>query len=162
MSFSTDGHICFGIRFEEGHEFPWDDERYNCDIEEWWRSVRGFKPTKELFTENGEFIGGVEPPDSETNAYFDEMRAWHNAHPLPIELVNYCSGECEMFILAVPSSCKTAARGEPEMFEPCELTVTPEEIKALLDFCAEFGIKPDEDDEENDGQPHWFLCGSCD
>ena len=32
MGVSTDGQICYGIVFEEGHEFPWASDEYEKDI----------------------------------------------------------------------------------------------------------------------------------
>jgi len=48
MGISTNGQLHFGIKFEDGFEFPWDfdDEMKSSwrsdDIEHWWREVNGF------------------------------------------------------------------------------------------------------------------------
>lgn len=34
MTTSTNAELCFGIEFDEGYEFPWDEEWE--DIEDWW------------------------------------------------------------------------------------------------------------------------------
>jgi len=115
MSTTTDGIICFGIMFEEGYEFPWEDYCEN----EWWE----------------------EKNDSE---------------PFPFELVNYCSGDCEMWILAIKGTVITANRGYPESFDPKALTVTDVQIKKLTDFCLEYDLEFIR--IVNPQYPQWYLC----
>lgn len=38
MGMSTDGQLCFGICFEDGFEFPWDNEEFDNSIERWWNA----------------------------------------------------------------------------------------------------------------------------
>lgn len=40
MSQSTNGQITYGIPFPEGFQFPWNDEKYEFSIQEWWTAVR--------------------------------------------------------------------------------------------------------------------------
>ena len=61
MGVSTDGQICFGIMFDEGFEFPWNGGEDDQDLESWWmEEVCGYKPPFELFTEEGQWIEGME------------------------------------------------------------------------------------------------------
>lgn len=112
MGVSTDGQICYGILFDEDYEFPWASTRHE-DEEEWWREVTGFNPSFRPFTKEGDFTNGVTREDPRIDVFFDEQRAWDQEHPLPVKLVNVCSDSAPQYILATPSSCKTASRGYP-------------------------------------------------
>jgi hypothetical protein len=151
MGQSTNGQICFGVVFEGDYEFPWDDELHTGDLEEWWLREAGFKPKHPIHDETGNWIGGVKPTDAQYNLYFSEKREFKKAHPLPVEEVNYCSGECPMYILAVPSSLKSASRGYPKEFDPAALKVTEEEKAALIKFCEKYGLEPESP------EPTWLL-----
>ena len=150
MGTSTDGQICYGVAFDDGHEFPWDVE-HEGDVDEWWiAGVHGFKHSFELFDETGNYLNNQKPPEAEISRYFAEKRAFAKTRPLPVELVNYCSGECPMYALAVPRTVMTARRGDPTSFDPAALTVTDAEREALLKFCADYEI-------ELSGEPTWLL-----
>src|SRR3990167_1884691 len=147
MTQSTDGQICFGLMFEEDTVFPWCKEGEDGDIENWWifQTCGKWAPPFELYDEDGEFIGGVEPPQHKKDKYYEAKREFEKkaAPPLPVELVNYCSGDNPIYILAVPSTCRSASRGYPEEFHPMDLKVTQQEIDALIEFCRKFGIETD-------------------
>ena len=113
MGTSTNGQICYGVAFEDGYEFPWDAD-YDGDIDAWWiYEVHGFKHSVEIFDTAGCYLNGREPSPDEVSRYFKEIRDFSEAHPLPVKLVNYCSGDCPMYALAVPSSFIRAGRGCP-------------------------------------------------
>ena len=126
MGVSTDGQICFGILFDEGFEFPWDSNEFEGDIEGWWTfDVLEFRHSFEIFTPEGEYLGGERPPEERITEYFRERREFTERNPeLPVELVNCCSGDCPMYILAIPKTCYSASRGYPEELDPQKLTVT--------------------------------------
>jgi hypothetical protein len=150
MGVSTNGQICFGVVCEEDTEFPWDDGEWGGDIEEWWRTaVCGYIPEEEIYDESGGYIGGKEPSREKIASYHDAQRAFDALHPVPVELVNYCSDDCPMYILAVPSSSLSCSRGYPESFRPEDLKVSQEEIDSLLEFCRTHGIEH--------GEPGWWL-----
>ena len=150
MGTSTNGQICYGVAFDEEHEFPWDEE-HEGDIDSWWiYGVHGFKHSFELFDSAGCYLNGREPTREESGRYFAESSKFAAAHPLPVELVNYCSGDCPMYVLAVPSTVLTARRGYPTEFDPAALTVTDEGRDTLRKFCADHGIKPPK-------EPTWLL-----
>lgn len=148
MGQSTDGQICYGFKFDEGHEFPWDE---HDDIEAWWLDiVHGYKPPFEMYTPEGNYVGGKRWPDEKINEYYVHRNKFEESlPPLPVKLVNYCSGDYPMYILAVPQSYKEANRGSPEAFDPSELVVTEHQQAALWDFCKTHGIEHDE--------PRWWL-----
>lgn len=154
MGVSTNGQISYGISFEEGFEFPWSEER-GGDIDAWCiYDALGFKHSTEIYadTKSG-YVNDVKPSDDVITAYYKEQHEFENAHPLPVEIVNYCSGEYPMHVLAVPSTVKTAKRGFPTKFNPSELVVPDDERDALLTFCADHGIVHEE--------PAWMLTSYC-
>lgn len=152
MSTSTDGQISYGILFDEGYEFPWSTDEYEDDIDNWWREVNGYiNPIDSPYTEDG---AGYKPGYSSNHPQVDEYwrhpREWKEANPIPVELVNYQSGEVPAYILAVPSTVQTARRGYPEPFVPESLIVSGQDRQALIDFCAKYDI-------EMDTPPSWYL-----
>ena len=73
MTQPTNGQICFGLLFEEDAEFPWDEHNRWDDIDDWWLSyVLKWLPTNELYDKDGEYLGGVKPPDETINKYYKE------------------------------------------------------------------------------------------
>jgi len=146
MGVSTDGQICFGNVYEEEFEFPWGDN--DEGIEGWWRSQNGFVDS--IHDEKGDWINGVKPTDEQYREYWKSQREFDAIHPLPVALVNYCSGEYPMWIIAVPSSCRSNSRGEALAFDPSELTVTDAEVEALKEFCVKYELIPAEG-------PGWYL-----
>jgi len=152
MTTYTDGQICYGVLLEEGVELPWESDEHDGDIERWWRyDVLGYENPFEMFTPEGAWIGGEPWPEEKTEQYYGERKDFDRANPpLPVELVNYCSGNFPMLVLAIPASRYTASRGYPEKFEPSKLLVDEGEVKRLLDFCKEYNIKFAE-------EPAWYL-----
>ena len=151
MSQSTDGEICFGYKFEEEYGFPWVENE--DDPEDWWaEDVHNYKPPFKMFTEDGQWVGGKEWPVEKRKDYWLHKENFKENMPkLPFKLVNYCSAECPMYMLATPSSILTARRGYPLEFDPRNLKVIESEIKELNAFIAKYDLKP-----ENEA-PSWFL-----
>jgi len=135
MTVSIYGQLCFGIVFPEDYEFPWDEIDH---IEEWW-----FITNKEL------------PPSS-----YDEREEFLKKNPLPVELVNYCSGDSPMWILAVPSFVMTSSKGYPEEINiEDDFKVSDEEVNKLIDFCKKYC--KNEDNEDVNLKPKWCLSSFC-
>jgi len=147
MSVSTDGQLCFGSMFDEGYEFPWDEDRFGGEIEYWWLEELGWKPPVEVYDEGGRRIDGVE--DSDIAKYYGDRRAILKANPLPVQPVNYCSGECPMYILAVPSTCLSAYRGYPKSLSPGEFTVDDADLESFNIFCRNYDLL--------EGPTTWWL-----
>lgn len=144
MGQSTNGQICFGVIFEEGDEFPWDSETFDYDIEIWWRDLKDYKDTCFPYaeTESG-YAEGFERGDPRISEMLDTRRAWFKENPLPVEVVNYCSGDCPMYILAIPSSTKSANRGYPIELNTGGFDVDVKELAAFSEFMrAHFGGCP--------------------
>ncbi len=113
MSVSTNGQMCYGCLLEEEVELPWDTEEFDHDIEAWWRSVNGYVPPCDPWTPEGNYAPGWSKDDPRFREYYDHKHAWEKEHPILVELVNACSGEYPLWIVAVPSTVKTARRGDP-------------------------------------------------
>jgi len=146
MGQSTNGQICYGIMFEEDTEFPWDD----VGEEDWWLNVKGFRHSFQLFDASGNYLNGVEPTEEQSDIYWGERSKFLEDNPLPVSLVNYCSGECPMWIIAVPDTVRYNYRGYPKAFNPSDLTVADQSVAALLDFCKQYDIPID-------SEPAWYL-----
>ncbi len=161
MGQSTDGQICFGVLFPDGVEFPWDKEA-DGDHEEWWRKVQGYEEPFSPWDEKGEYAKGFTRDDPRIDKYFEHRRAFDKAHPFPAELVNVCHIDSPIWILAVPSTCKTARRGYPEAFDPASLAVTEQDVAKLKTFLAEhIKFDPEEFSHDKDFDatltPKWYL-----
>lgn len=151
MTTSTNGQICYGVLFDEDHEFPWDSDEWEDDIEEWWLyEVCGYRPPFELYDTQGNWLNGIRPLDWQLREYYDSRHAFQDSHPMPVALVNYCSGDYPMYIVAIPNSVIIANRGYPEVVGVWNFTtVTEEEAALLMEFCREYlGVTE---------EPSWWL-----
>lgn len=148
MGVSTNGQLCYGIIFEEGFEFPWDKGNYEGDMDEWWMEVSGFKPTMDIWDDDDTKKEGVTEEDKKR--YYAERWKWCKDNPVPVERVNYCSGDCDMYILAIPSTIKTANRGYPEELTENALQIAGNAATKLVEFCEKYDIEIEE-------QPKWWL-----
>jgi len=156
MGTSTDGQICFGIQFEEDYRFPWNSD--NADIDNWWLyKICGYTNPFELYDEEGEWLNGIKPSQGQIKEYYDPQREFEKEHPLPVELINYCSGDYPDYIVAIPRTCMTSSRGFPKAFNPKDFVITEEEATALVAFCQEHCQPYDEDYDPPDFTPHWYL-----
>lgn len=110
MGVSTDGQICYGILFEEGVEFPWDDERFDGDMDDWWLfEVLKFRHSFEIYDPDGNYIDGTRPSQERISEYYNESREFLKANPCPVTKVTHCSCDYPMCILAVPHTFKYAS-----------------------------------------------------
>ena len=154
MSISVDGQICFGFLFEDDYEFPWDlepqDNPYE-DLDDWWvYCVKGFKHSFEIY-EGRDYLGGIKPADDKIFAYHGEYKKFLEENPVPVELLNCCSGDRPQYILTIKRSCLTANCGEPATFNPETLKVDNSEVEKLKAFVAEHKLEPK-------SGPSWWLC----
>jgi len=153
MGQSTNAQLCYGIAFDEDTEFPWHGEQFDGEIEQWWRELLGYKPSFEIYDEDGNYLGGVEPSKEKIKAYYAERDQFDKDHPsLPVEVVSHCSGEYPMYILAVPGTLQIAHRGYPEIVKPENLYVSPGRVDALVAFCNAHGIQV--------SPPEWWLSSN--
>ena len=151
MGVSTDGQLHFGIVFEEGAEFPWDGDAFEGDIEEWWLVARGFDVPNPYDNEEIYALHGDRDWDVKyATPYFDAQRKFLAVNPLPVEVVNYCSAEYPMYMLAVKGW--TNSRGYSTEIAPSDLFVSDAQINALTNFCRDYGITI-----EDGNYPRWWL-----
>jgi hypothetical protein len=149
MGTSTDGQLSFGVAFEVEFEFPWSDDKYEGNIDVWWRDVRGFvNPVESPFDDSGNYKPGVNRGSPVISKYFAKQREWEKANPLPVELVNYCSDDYPMWIIATKHI--HAHRGTPKAVDVDFLRDTDEAYQTLCEFLEEFSI-------ESDGEIRWWL-----
>jgi len=155
MSVSTDGIIAYGVLCgEQGDDnlFPWEEDEFEGDIEAWWRAVNDYKPIYKPYNDCGGYAEGWGEDDPRFGEYFKHQREWVEKNPLPVKLVNYCSGDYPMYCLAIPGTILTCNRGYPLRLEFSDLMKKPsmKEINTLLEFCGAYNIKICE-------QADWYL-----
>lgn len=138
----ANGNLSYGYVFEEGYEFPWDDDKYNGDIDDWWEDVRGFRGTIEYpFDEFGEYKPGINSGSPEVSKYISERQEWFKANPCPVELVNYCSRDYPAYILA--SKSLSSSYDESERVPDGFFNDNEDAHTILLNFFKEYGIVPE-------------------
>lgn len=148
VGISTDGQLSFGVMFEEGFEFPWDSDEFGGDVDEWWRAVKGFRnPHPCPYGADGNYRPGIKSGSREVAEYHGYTVRWEADNPMPVQLVNYCSGSCPMYILAVKHI--RCWRGIPCEIDPAMLEVSEADRRKLSDFLAFYGIEAEE--------PRWWL-----
>ncbi len=152
MGQSTDGQISYGVYFEEGFEFPWSEDKYEGDIDDWWRDVNGYKPPFEPFTEEGHWAEGFSTKDPRMKEYHGHRMSWDEDNPIPVELVNACSCDYPEWIVSIPGTVTRCNRGYPTQLEPenGEFDVSKEDIENLMAFFEKYGI-------ECPSKPAWYL-----
>lgn len=155
MSITNDGKICYGIKFGEDTEFPWDNylgKITGDDEEGWWLNVvLKYKPSFEIFNEEGDFINGEKPCEDVIHKYYNErFKFIEDNKKFPLKLVNYCSGSFPMYILAIPESLKCANRGYPLVITESNFHNEEKWNKFLIDFCKEYSLN-------YESEPEWYL-----
>lgn len=158
MGVSTDGQISFGISFPEEYTFPWSDDRWGGDENEWWIvGVRRYKPPFQLYDESGEYIDGVKPSEEKISEFYRHKRDFKKENPMPVEIVRHCSYDYPMYIIAAPGTHIKNSRGYPEIFEPEKMSVTKKQIDDVIEFCEKYCAPKDKYDEFPEMKPHWYL-----
>lgn len=153
MSVSTDGIICYGIYFGEDFKFPWYNDEYDYDIEDWWiYEVCKYKSPIDIWDENGQLRNDVKISKEDYELYYKSKREFVKEHPLPVQQVRTAADSYVEIILAVPGSKLSASRGCPEIFNPKDLKVTEEQHNKLVEFCKKYLGTSEED------IPKWYLA----
>jgi hypothetical protein len=149
MGVSTDGILCYGVEVEEESELPWKDG----DIGDWWiKDVKGWKPSIEIYTPEGEYINEKRPDDKLVDQYYDERSAFKEKNPCPVEIVVHCSYDYPMYIIAIPRTVTSASRGYVEEIKPLEMIIKNGEREALMEFCKTYNVSI------TDEYPKWILA----
>jgi len=143
--------ISYGIKFKEGFEFPWDDEKYGGDHEHWWEDVAKFRPTFYPYTTEGEYKEGVDRDDPRVDEYYEEKKKWEWNNPFPVE-INMCGNyDCYDAVLSAPGIGMGGDWEQPTEIDLSVFTVDQGSIDNLLAFCKHFEI--DHEGEE----PKWYM-----
>lgn len=151
MGVSTDGHISYGIPFEEGQDFPWGE----YEFEQWWYQRLGFKYSFECYDEKGDYLPGMTHEDARRR--YDEYDAFKKIHGKPpFDVINYCSDSCPMYMIVLRRTYVCAKRGYPSQLDPSIMQVSPEERQTLIDFCRE-NIPQSEYPKFPPLEPQWYL-----
>lgn len=141
MTTSTEGILCYGyILPDEG--LPWQTDDYEDDFEEWY------------YSEVVPFNFSIDWDSADSilrKQYFDKKWEFKQANPAPFKLVNYCSWDYPMFILAVVR--EEATKGNPTIINPVELLEYSEkDIQELKEFAVKYNLIDETD------KPQWWLC----
>lgn len=152
MGINVGATISYGIKFEEGFEFPWDIDLYNGDFEEWWQVVGGYTPTFKPFDDSGEYKEGVNGGDPRISEYFKELSAWEEENPFPVDIHMCGSDECYEIVLSAPGLSTGASWDKPEVLDLSIFTFSQfQKDLLLINFCKEYGI-----DHEGE-RPEWYI-----
>lgn len=149
MGTSTDGIFCYGfeIHDDDGNVVEGDPE---------WLEAAGGNFDNLLAT-----LAGLESPKQFDKNKFDSdpeyAKTWSDywekkrslTKEFGVELVQHCSGDYPMYILAAAGSRTTASRGSALSFGQ-SVSAKPEWREKLLAFCEKTGIKFEE--------PEFLLC----
>ena len=111
MTTSTEGILCYGFIINEGVDLPWNTENYNGNFDSWYYTE--VVPFKKPFEMNSD------TPPPLRKLYFNLYYNFKQENPVPFKLVNYCSWDYPMFILAVVK--EEATKGNPTIINPLEL-----------------------------------------
>lgn len=126
MGVSTDGILVFGI--DLGEEIPEFLESYDGDFD--------------LFIDENSGLPTSGP-------LRDYKKLSENRDAFPIEMTRYCSYEYPMYILGVKGKHYQVDRGDVVVVNTEDLTVRPDQIETLMDFCEQHNIEWQE--------PKWLL-----
>lgn len=139
MTTSTDGILCYGyILPDEG--LPWQTDKYDNDFEKWYYSeVVPFK-----FAINWDSADSIL-----RQQYFDKKWEFKQTNPLPGELVNYCSRDYPLYIIATEEHrCNKG--------KPVEITYrnfyNRDKANKLREFLLKYKII------EKTEKASWWLC----
>ncbi len=143
MSNKTFAIIFFGVILADVQGHPplmlWELEGFSCEIE-WWCHVSGFKPSRQIYNRQGEFLNSVHPGSQAVDQYGIERRDWLRKNPLPFDIVKFGQHETGSTAFAVPYSGKRFGPYVPTSFDPAALVMIPEAVSALREFCRRFDI----------------------
>lgn len=119
MGTSTDAILAFGL--DLGEELPDTLTQLDPESEE------------DYFDFDGWIWRRAGVKDAEYKVRSKAVKAF------PFDLITHCSYDYPMYFLAARGTEQRARRGYPS--EALMIEATPEQVQAMRDFCAEFGIE---------------------
>lgn len=128
MGKNIDAVIAYGVELKNDTNYPWND--YD-DFQDWWLAAIGFKPTKPVWNEGGDYLPGV--TDTDVEDYFDERDFALKNEPMPVSLdfMGYSHDDSPVIVIEESIIC---ASGEIEMFDPSSLAVGSDWDNRLRNF----------------------------
>lgn len=133
MGISSDGIIAYGINLgeglddDEGTVFPWQDEKYDGEFEEWLLR---------------EVIGFTEEWEERLDGYFDRKKA--ALEPFPLDMILFCSYEYSMYFLSIKGTERRCSRGEATLIKELP-EITSFKRSALKKFAEKYNFKYDQE-----------------
>jgi hypothetical protein len=152
MSTSTNAVLFYGYAFDDEGQVPWatDDGADDDGVEDWddrWARVNGLLAPAEPY--------GDEPSGVETPARLRYQAYWAAKRELAkaagVEVDTHCYADCPMYLVAIPSTTRTARRGYPVAVDA--LVVPEGADEQLHTFMAKMGIEKPPGQE----RPGWWL-----
>lgn len=132
MGVSTNGQICYGFLLTE-QSVPWDLEEYDHEFEFWWLKITGF-----------------DTPHEDYSAEWFEARKEHIERTQMPDLVNACSNDYPLYILALRGTTSIARRGYPSRIAPF-----PEISRGAIEHLRK--VISDHNLELEEPEPGWWL-----
>jgi hypothetical protein len=153
MSTSTDAILFYGYAFDDEDQVPWpcerdeDGEEEEEDWEDRWARVNGLLAPAEPY---GDEPRAVETPARLLHqAYWAARRELATAAGVDVDIHGYV--DCPMYLVAIPSTKRTAHRGDPVAVDA--LVVPEGADEQLHTFMAKMGIEKPPGQE----RPRWWL-----
>lgn len=125
-----------GVVFPEDYGFPWGSK----SIERWWLdSVVGFVDSVELYDEDGDFLGGVEPDATTVSNYYQARASALVENPLPVETA-WAGGEGDDGAMIFAVWIRTASwEGVEVEIPPIDSVEDYRLVSFLMDHCQPVG-----------------------
>ena len=137
MSISSDGQLCYGIAFEIDYEFPWLNEKWEGELEDWWfKGICKYKPLFEIWNNQGEYIDGIKPSEQKIKKYYKNYNKFKKDNPMPVDVVQHCSYNYPMYIIAVPGTYQNNCRGDVTEIKIRD--ISKKEEQNVIDFCEKY------------------------
>jgi hypothetical protein len=137
MGTTTKGVIFHGIMFPDEFDFPWNGDKYDGNIDEWWiYECCGYKGTDE-YSERKEFL---------------------KENPIPIALAWTYSYEYTCFGIAAIGSIVESSDDVTEL-NFSEMEINDVERNSVIDFCEKYIKTEDEGDDFPELKTKWYLSG---
>lgn len=147
MGVSTDGKICFGVDFDEDFEFPWNSEDDEIEIDDWWRDLHNYVNPYQIWTDDGNLKEDITPEDK--RKYYDYRHQWIEDNPVPFELVNTCSCDYPIYMLAMPKTNVNCSRGYPTEIDLNMFNLVTQDVDKFKTALKKYGLYISE--------PKWYL-----
>lgn len=128
MGTSTDAIVCYGIELGDENEIP-----------EWVWELAGVKDTRDDDDDDGSAVSALTEALNKSK----------------LDLVEHCSNECPMYVLAAKKSVARAWRGSPVSLH---LAKMEDETGAYRYLFQETLQRIGKSSQDKGTRPHWLIC----